>query len=202
MTDQAGTIHDVASEGMAWRTLDKAITLEEQRQPSHWTSCKKQRDSGSATYILIDSQTGRSNVLDADACRPHAVVDDRRQRFMRVVKRLDIEDVIISGGICENDIVLSDRVLLPLTALPGFCDQCLRIAHAIQRSGFFVAADSSAVHLERDIKDSNSSLGYILTPVAQQALERITGCFRSNVQFFLPSGNPPSYFARLVGECS
>ena len=30
-----------------------------------------------------------------------------------------------------------------------------------------------SVHLERDIKDPTSSLGYILTPVAQQALERI-----------------------------
>lgn len=31
-----------------------------------------------------------------------------------------------------------------------------------------------SVHLERDFKDPNSSLGYILTPVAQQAIERIT----------------------------
>ena len=37
-----------------------------------------------------------------------------------------------------------------------------------------------AVHLEHDIKDPNSSLGYILTPVAQQALERITTGFRTN----------------------
>lgn len=37
-----------------------------------------------------------------------------------------------------------------------------------------------SVHLERDIKDPNSSLGYILTPVAQQALERITIGFRSH----------------------
>ena len=37
-----------------------------------------------------------------------------------------------------------------------------------------------SVHLEHDIKDPNSSLGYILTPVAQQALERITTGFRTN----------------------
>ncbi len=37
-----------------------------------------------------------------------------------------------------------------------------------------------SVHLERDFKDPNSSLGYILTPVAQQALERITTGFRAN----------------------
>ena len=37
-----------------------------------------------------------------------------------------------------------------------------------------------SVHLEHDIKDPNSSLGYILTPVAQQALERITTGFRAN----------------------
>jgi hypothetical protein len=37
-----------------------------------------------------------------------------------------------------------------------------------------------SVHLERDAKDPNSSLGYILTPVAQQALERITTGFRAN----------------------
>jgi hypothetical protein len=36
-----------------------------------------------------------------------------------------------------------------------------------------------SVHLERDIKDPNSSLGYILTPVAQQSLERITTGFRT-----------------------
>lgn len=37
-----------------------------------------------------------------------------------------------------------------------------------------------SIHLERDIKDPDSSLGYILTPVAQQALERITTGFRTN----------------------
>ena len=37
-----------------------------------------------------------------------------------------------------------------------------------------------SVHLEHDIKDPHSSLGYILTPVAQQALERITTGFRTN----------------------
>jgi hypothetical protein len=37
-----------------------------------------------------------------------------------------------------------------------------------------------SVHLERDIKDPTSSLGYILTPVGQQALERITTGFRTN----------------------
>lgn len=37
-----------------------------------------------------------------------------------------------------------------------------------------------SVHLECDIKDSSSSLGYILTPVAQQAIERITAGFRLN----------------------
>lgn len=37
-----------------------------------------------------------------------------------------------------------------------------------------------SVHLERDIKDPASSLGYILTPVAQQALERVTSGFRAN----------------------
>lgn len=37
-----------------------------------------------------------------------------------------------------------------------------------------------SVHLERDFKDPDSSLGYILTPVAQQALERITTGFRAN----------------------
>ncbi len=36
-----------------------------------------------------------------------------------------------------------------------------------------------SVHLERDIKDPTSSLGYILTPVARQALERITTGFRT-----------------------
>jgi hypothetical protein len=35
-----------------------------------------------------------------------------------------------------------------------------------------------SVHLERDSTDPTSSLGYILTPVAQQALERITSSFR------------------------
>jgi hypothetical protein len=37
-----------------------------------------------------------------------------------------------------------------------------------------------SVHLERDFKDPNSSLGYILTPVAQQAIERITAGFQTN----------------------
>lgn len=37
-----------------------------------------------------------------------------------------------------------------------------------------------SVHLERDIKDPASSLGYILTPVARLALERITASFRLN----------------------
>jgi hypothetical protein len=36
-----------------------------------------------------------------------------------------------------------------------------------------------SVHLERDFRDPNSSLGYIVTPVAQQALERITAGFRA-----------------------
>ncbi|PUB84854.1 MAG: hypothetical protein DBP02_07580 [gamma proteobacterium symbiont of Ctena orbiculata] len=35
-----------------------------------------------------------------------------------------------------------------------------------------------SVHLERDIQDPSSSLGYILTPVAEQALERITKGFK------------------------
>lgn len=34
-----------------------------------------------------------------------------------------------------------------------------------------------SVHLERDIKDPTSSFGYIMTPMAQQALERITAGF-------------------------
>lgn len=37
-----------------------------------------------------------------------------------------------------------------------------------------------SVHLERDIEDPRSSQGYILTPVARQALERITASFRPN----------------------
>src|SRR5437773_2493902 len=37
-----------------------------------------------------------------------------------------------------------------------------------------------SVHLERDCLDPTSSLGYILTPVARQALERITSSFRPN----------------------
>jgi hypothetical protein len=37
-----------------------------------------------------------------------------------------------------------------------------------------------SVHLERDIKDPTSSSGYILTPVAHQAFERISNGFRSN----------------------
>lgn len=37
-----------------------------------------------------------------------------------------------------------------------------------------------SVHLERDFKDPKSSLGYILTPVAQQAIERITAGFQLN----------------------
>jgi hypothetical protein len=37
-----------------------------------------------------------------------------------------------------------------------------------------------SVHLEQDLKDPSSSLGYILTPVAQQALDRITASFRHN----------------------
>ena len=37
-----------------------------------------------------------------------------------------------------------------------------------------------SVHLEHDVKDPNSSLGYILTPVAQQAIERITAGFQTN----------------------
>ena len=36
-----------------------------------------------------------------------------------------------------------------------------------------------SVHLERDSLDPRSSLGYILTPVAQQAIERITSSFQS-----------------------
>lgn len=35
-----------------------------------------------------------------------------------------------------------------------------------------------SVHLERDIRDPRSSLGYVPTPVAQQALERIAAGFR------------------------
>lgn len=37
-----------------------------------------------------------------------------------------------------------------------------------------------SVHLERDIDDPRSSQAYILTPIARQALERITASFRSN----------------------
>ena len=37
-----------------------------------------------------------------------------------------------------------------------------------------------SVHLERDYADPQSSVGYILTPVAQQAFERITTGFRTN----------------------
>ena len=37
-----------------------------------------------------------------------------------------------------------------------------------------------SIHLERDFTDPSSSLGYILTPVAQQALERIITGFRAN----------------------
>jgi hypothetical protein len=37
-----------------------------------------------------------------------------------------------------------------------------------------------SVHLERDSKDPNSSLGYILTPTAQQAIERIVAGFQTN----------------------
>ncbi|WP_150119809.1 hypothetical protein [Collimonas pratensis] len=37
-----------------------------------------------------------------------------------------------------------------------------------------------SVHLERDIEDPRSSQAYILTPVARQALERITASFRQN----------------------
>lgn len=37
-----------------------------------------------------------------------------------------------------------------------------------------------SVHLERDFKDENSSLGYTLTPVAKQAIERITAGFSTN----------------------
>ncbi len=37
-----------------------------------------------------------------------------------------------------------------------------------------------SVHLERDIEDPNSSLGYIFTPVAGQAIERITKGFNRN----------------------
>src|SRR5262249_21879104 len=37
-----------------------------------------------------------------------------------------------------------------------------------------------SVHLERDIMDSGSSGAYILTPVAEQAFERITASFRSD----------------------
>lgn len=37
-----------------------------------------------------------------------------------------------------------------------------------------------SVHLERDFKDPNSSKGYILTAVAQQALERIVASFQTN----------------------
>lgn len=35
-----------------------------------------------------------------------------------------------------------------------------------------------SVHLERDIMDPDSSKGYILTPTAEQAFERITASFR------------------------
>ena len=37
-----------------------------------------------------------------------------------------------------------------------------------------------SIYLERDIKDPESSLGYILTPVARQSLERITSGFSTN----------------------
>jgi hypothetical protein len=37
-----------------------------------------------------------------------------------------------------------------------------------------------SVHLERDFKDPSSSLGYILTPVAHQVIERITAGFQTN----------------------
>jgi hypothetical protein len=37
-----------------------------------------------------------------------------------------------------------------------------------------------SVHLERDLSDGSSSLGYILTPVATNALTRICGSFHSN----------------------
>ena len=37
-----------------------------------------------------------------------------------------------------------------------------------------------SIHLEQDVKDPTSSLGFILTPVAQQALERIKMGFRFN----------------------
>lgn len=37
-----------------------------------------------------------------------------------------------------------------------------------------------SVHLERDFRDSTSSMGYILTPVAQSAIQRITTGFQTN----------------------
>ncbi len=37
-----------------------------------------------------------------------------------------------------------------------------------------------SVHLERDLNDASSSLGYILTPVATNALNRICDGFHSN----------------------
>src|SRR5262245_39010420 len=37
-----------------------------------------------------------------------------------------------------------------------------------------------SVHLERDLSDTSSSQGYILTPVAKNALTRICGSFNSN----------------------
>ena len=62
-------------------------------------------------------------------------------------------------------------MISPLPATPDMqISSLLRIHPRFMRS----------VHLEHDIKDPNSSLGYILTPIAQQALERITTGFRAN----------------------
>ena len=55
-----------------------------------------------------------------------------------------------------------------------------------------------SVHLERDFKDPNSSLGYILTPVAQQAFERITAGFQTN-STSAPGASPATTVpARLI----
>ena len=61
------------------------------------------------------------------------------------------------------------KVLLPANSSP-LISSLLRIHPRFMRS----------VHLERDITDPASSLGYILTPVARQALARIAAGFRVN----------------------
>ncbi len=65
---------------------------------------------------------------------------------------------------------MSPKTTRPTDQHKSAMDRLLQIRPRFMRS----------VHLERDISDASSSQGYILTPVAHNAITRICGSFYGN----------------------